>query len=155
MNSYIREMVLFRGWNLTILLVMLSAGWSAAPLTLRNHLSDSGPNPTLINTCLITGNVGRLVTFYEAILGIKAKWSGETYAEFSTGAGVLAIFSQKAQEQYIPGSTEAANNKGVILEFRVSDLTKEYGRLQPLVQIWVKLPSSTPWGTRSMYFRDP
>jgi catechol 2,3-dioxygenase-like lactoylglutathione lyase family enzyme len=100
-------------------------------------------------------NVKQLVDFYESILVLKAKWSGENYAEFPTGVGVLAIFSAEAQEKYIPGSTEAARNKNVILEFRVADVDQEYRRLHSLVKDWVKPPSTQPWGTRSVYFRDP
>jgi uncharacterized glyoxalase superfamily protein PhnB len=89
------------------------------------------------------------------VLGLKAKRSGGNYAEFHTGGGVLAIFSADAQEKYIPGSAEAAENKSVILEFKVGDVDREYGRLQGLVKTWVKPPTTQPWGTRSIYFRDP
>ena len=86
---------------------------------------------------------------------LKARWSGENYAEFPTGVGTLAIFSAEAQEKYIPGSTKALGNRSVILEFRVADVDQEYRRLQDLVKTWVKPPSTQPWGTRSVYFRDP
>ena len=89
------------------------------------------------------------------LLGMKARWSGEQYAEFHTGVGVLAIFSAEAQEKYIPGSSEAASNRSAILQFKVADVDHEYVRLQPLVTIWVKKPTTQPWGTRSVYFRDP
>src|SRR5215831_10130770 len=62
--------------------------------------------PELAHTCLITRDVKRLVDFYEPVLEQKAKWSGTEYAEFSAGGNVLAIFSAKAQERYIPGSAE-------------------------------------------------
>jgi catechol 2,3-dioxygenase-like lactoylglutathione lyase family enzyme len=104
---------------------------------------------------VITNNVKRLVEFYEQILQLKARKSGEDYAEFPSDAGVLALFSAEAQEKYISGSTEAAKNRSVILEFRVSDVDQEYRRLQSLVKIWVKPPTNQPWGTRSIYFRDP
>jgi hypothetical protein len=67
---------------------------------------------------------------------------------------VLAIFSEEAQEKYIPGSTEAAKNKSMILEFRVADIDQEYRRLQSFVKTWVEPPTTQPWGTRSIYFRD-
>jgi catechol 2,3-dioxygenase-like lactoylglutathione lyase family enzyme len=132
---------------------------TADVLTLRlptgaNH-SQPQPNPTLMNTCLITTNVGQLVNFYESVLGIKAQRSGDQYAEFRTGVGVLAIFSAEAQEKYIPGSADAASNRSAILEFKVDDVDYEYVRLQPLVKIWVRQPTTQPWGTRSVYFRDP
>jgi len=111
--------------------------------------------PVLQSTCLITADVRRLVEFYEPILNRKANWSGKDYAEFPTRAGVLAIFSAAAQEKYIPGSAEPAANRGVILEFKVADVDAEYRRLQPLVRTWVKPPTTQPWGTRSIYLRDP
>jgi catechol 2,3-dioxygenase-like lactoylglutathione lyase family enzyme len=104
---------------------------------------------------LVTNDVKRLVDFYEPVLVLKARWSGQDYAEFPTGVGLLAIFSAEAQEKYIPGSAEAAKNKSMILEFRVANVDQEYGRLQSLVKTWVKPPTTQPWGTRSIYFRDP
>jgi uncharacterized glyoxalase superfamily protein PhnB len=88
-------------------------------------------------------------------LGIPARSTGSEYAEFSTGVGVLAIFSAAAQEKYIPHSAEPGNNKSAILEFKVSDVDKEYAKLQNIVTTWVKPPTTQPWGTRSIYFRDP
>jgi uncharacterized glyoxalase superfamily protein PhnB len=109
----------------------------------------------LLNTCIITNNVERLVAFYEPVLQQKATWSGKDYAEFATSVGVLAIFSSSAQEKYIPGSAKAAQNRSVILEFKVADVDAEFRRLQGIVNTWVKPPTTQPWGTRSVYFRDP
>jgi catechol 2,3-dioxygenase-like lactoylglutathione lyase family enzyme len=111
--------------------------------------------PALINTCLITNDVARLVEFYRRVLQIPPKISGAEYVEFPTGVGVLAIFSAEAQEKYIPHSAEPASNKSALLEFRVADVDQEYARLKNFVKTWVKTPSSQPWGTRSIYFRDP
>ena len=112
-------------------------------------------SPTLGHTCLITGDVKRLVDFYELVLGLKAKWFGNDYAEFATSSSVLAIFSFAAQEKYIPGSSQAAANHSLILEFKVADADQEYRRLHGIVKVWVKPPTTQPWGTRSIYFRDP
>ena len=141
----------FRIWFLAVALAGLAIGWAA-------HLfpdSEGPASPRLVNTCLITNNVKRLVEFYEPILRVHAKKTGQDYAEFATGVGVLAIFSGDAQERYIPGSAEAAKNESVVLQFRVDDVDQEYRRLQSLVKIWVKPPTTQPWGTRSIYFRDP
>jgi uncharacterized glyoxalase superfamily protein PhnB len=128
-------------------------------LPLRSQASAAGAGrertPILVNTCLITVDAKRLVEFYQPVLNRKAKWSGPDYAEFATGAGRLAIFSASAQQKYIPGSADAAQNRSVILEFKVADADAEYRRLQGLVKDWVKPPSTQPWGTRSIYFRDP
>jgi hypothetical protein len=125
-----------RVWPKAIVLAVFVAGWSANP---------QSSAPKLVNICLITSNVKGLVGFYEPILGLKATRPSEDYAEFSTGIGVLAIFSEAAQEKYIPGSAEAARNKSMILEFRVA-VDQEYRRLQSLVKTWVKPPSTQPWG---------
>jgi catechol 2,3-dioxygenase-like lactoylglutathione lyase family enzyme len=137
-------------------LAMTIAGWSAdRGLTTSRRFSDFSSVPKLMHACLITNNVNQLVEFYESVLMLKAQKSGEDYAEFRTGVGVLAIFSATAQEKYIPGSAHAAKNESVILEFEVADVDKEYARLQSLVKTWVKPPTTQPWGTRSIYFRDP
>jgi catechol 2,3-dioxygenase-like lactoylglutathione lyase family enzyme len=138
--------------SLAILIVVFAIAWTVRA---ADKAPDTGARPTLVNTCLITKDVNRLVQFYEPILALKAKRAGEDYAEFPTGVGVLVIFSEDAQERYIPGSAEAAKNRSVVLEFRVVDVDQEYRRLQSLVKTWVKPPTTQPWGTRSIYFRDP
>ena len=131
--------------------VLLTANAQSA----RDKEPTSAQAPALVNTCLITKNVKALVKFYSSILKRDPQMSGEDYAEFHTGVGVVAIFSAEAQERYIPRSATAANNKSAILEFRVADVDGEYRRLQDIVKIWVKPPTTQPWGTRSIYFRDP
>lgn len=144
-----------RGTRCLALIVasLIAPLWPAGAQSAR--VLNSGQAPTLVNTCLITNDVKQLVKFYRSILERDAQLSGEDYAEFHTGIGVLAIFSARAQERYIPGSATAANNRSVILEFRVADVDGEYRRLQDVVKIWVKPPTTQPWGTRSVYFRDP
>ena len=139
--------------RLVIMLAAAGAGRLAVPQEAGRHSADLLPR--LANVCLITNNVKRLVDFYEPILEAKAKWSGEDYAEFRTSIGVLAVYAAEAQEKYIPGSAQAAENRSVILEFSVVDVDQEYKRLQSLVKVWVKPPTTQPWGTRSTYFRDP
>ena len=120
-----------------------------------NSSFDRGLRPVLVNSCVITDHVKRLVDFYEPVLQQKAKWSGNDYAEFATGVGVLSIFSSSAQEKYIPESAAGGKNRTVILEFKVNNVDAEYRRLGGIVKAWVKPPTTQPWGTRSTYFRDP
>ena len=139
--------------RLTALAVVLSVGMLGG---LHAGAQSGGiANPVLEHTCLITAKFAQLVDFYQHVLGIAPKIVNGNYAEFPTSAGVLAIFSSEAQEQYIPGSAEAASNKSSILEFKVANVDEEFARLQGLVKTWVKKPSTQPWGTRSFYFRDP
>jgi catechol 2,3-dioxygenase-like lactoylglutathione lyase family enzyme len=143
-----------------ILLVVLATGVmvsmfaiSSRPAATAQSMSD--PAPALINTCLITSDVNRLTAFYVKILKTQPEKTGNDYVEFHTGAGVLAIFSAEAQEKYIPGSAKSGENHSAILEFKVNDVDQEYARLHEFVQVWVKGPTNQPWGTRSIYFRDP
>jgi uncharacterized glyoxalase superfamily protein PhnB len=137
-----------------VLAVMAAFGIAGAQQTGKLPTTQSDL-PTLVNTCLITNQMKSMVVFYELSLGVKAKWSGEDYAELPTGMGVVSIFSANAQEKYMPGSTVAARNQSVVLEFRVADVDQQYRRLQGVVTTWVKPPTNQPWGTRSIYFRDP
>lgn len=130
-------------------LLLLASTWP------RNVQSAAISQPVLINTCLITGKFPELVEFYHNVLGISPRLSNGDYAEFPTGAGVLAIFAAEAQERYIPGSALPASNKSAILEFRVTNVDGEFTRLHRFVKDWVKVPTNQPWGTRSFYFRDP
>jgi catechol 2,3-dioxygenase-like lactoylglutathione lyase family enzyme len=128
---------------------------AATPVSKPAAQQTSDTLPTLINTCLITNDVNRLATFYAQVLKTKPQRVGDDYIEFQTTAGVLAIFSAKAQEKYIPGSARPGENHSLILEFRVNDVDDEYARLHEFVKTWVKGPTNQPWGTRSIYFRDP
>jgi catechol 2,3-dioxygenase-like lactoylglutathione lyase family enzyme len=148
-------MMASRVCTVVAVLALWVAGLFSHSVEVAAQVKDAGDAPRLINTCVITSDVKRLVDFYEPVLKLKAKWSGEDYAEFPTGVGVFAIFSAKAQEKYMPGASQASMNRSVILEFRVADVDVEYRRLQGLVKVWAKLPSTQPWGTRSVYFRDP
>lgn len=116
---------------------------------------QSHVEPALINTCLITNDVKALTAFYSQVLQIEPRKSGDDYVEFPTRVGTLALFAATAQEKYIPGSATAGQNHSSILEFRVGNVDEEYIRLRPVVKSWVKGPTTQPWGTRSIYFRDP
>ena len=146
-------MTMLRICRFAIMLGVIAAGRQVGPQDAERRPPSA--IPTLANVCLITNDMKRLVGFYEPILALKATWSGQDYAEFRTSVGVLAVFAAQAQEKYIPGSVQAAQNRSVILEFSVADVDLEYQRLQNLVKVWVKRPTTQPWGTRSIYFRDP
>jgi hypothetical protein len=123
-----------RAWCLAIGLTVGIRGLWATPPVNEHPTSEASRIPRLMHTCLITDKVNQLVQFYEPILRLKAQRSGEDYAEFHTGAGVLALFSAAAQQRYVPASTDAARNRSAILEFAVADVDVEYARLQSLVK---------------------
>jgi catechol 2,3-dioxygenase-like lactoylglutathione lyase family enzyme len=138
------------------LLLMVFLGPAVSQLAKpQAKAQSSGQAPSLIYTCLITNDVKQLTDFYRRVLQVKPRASGESYVEFPTDAGTLAIFGAAAQEKYIPGSAQAGQNRSAILEFNVANVDLEYSRLQGIVKVWVKPPTTQPWATRSIYFRDP
>jgi catechol 2,3-dioxygenase-like lactoylglutathione lyase family enzyme len=141
-----------------LLLILVFASRAAKPLQIaaeQHRPTSATVEPVLLHTCLITNDVKGLTTFYASVLQISPRKSGEDYVELRTTAGTLALFSSAAQEKYIPGSATAGQNHSVILEFRVANVDAEYARLRRIVKSWVKGPTTQPWGTRSIYFRDP
>jgi catechol 2,3-dioxygenase-like lactoylglutathione lyase family enzyme len=146
-----------RALGLFLILCLVTAITVSKPRPNESNFSPAVAStaPTLINTCLITNNVEKLAAFYTQVLKMKPHKVDATYVEFQTDKGVLALFAGAAQDKYIPGSTVAGQNHSVVLEFRVADVGQEYIRLQGIVEQWVKAPTTQPWGTRSIYFRDP
>jgi catechol 2,3-dioxygenase-like lactoylglutathione lyase family enzyme len=140
-------------WAVALVLSLMIAASRPGNGTSSNPGATS--TPALINTCLITKDVKRLSSFYAEVLQVEPQKAGENYVEFHAGTAVLALFDADAQEKYIPGAATAGQNRSTILEFRVSDVDREYKRLQSIVKLWVKAPTTQPWGTRSIYFRDP
>jgi catechol 2,3-dioxygenase-like lactoylglutathione lyase family enzyme len=136
-----------------LLLILCLA--TAIPASIPRPRESGSSRPTLINTCLITNDVERLAAFYAQVLNMKPHKVDATYVDFRTGTAVLALFAAEAQEKYIPGSAMPGQNHSAILEFKVTDVDQEYARLHDLVKQWVKEPTTQPWGTRSIYFRDP
>ncbi|WP_192703140.1 VOC family protein [Paenibacillus sp. OAS669] len=104
---------------------------------------------------IITDDVDRLVEFYEKVMGVSAERLAPVFAEFVVPSCTLAIGHSQTTQLFGPGSVVGANNRTVIIEFRVDDVEAEYVRLKPFVDNWVQEPTTMPWGNRSMLFRDP
>ncbi|QHW33824.1 VOC family protein [Paenibacillus rhizovicinus] len=104
---------------------------------------------------IITDDVDRLVAFYEKVTGATAERPAPVFAELVTQSCTLAIGHSQTARLFGAGSVVGANNRTVIIEFRVDDVEAEYVRLKPFVDDWVQEPTMMPWGNRSMLFRDP
>ncbi|MFF7653086.1 VOC family protein [Streptomyces sp. NPDC007983] len=104
---------------------------------------------------VITGDITRLVGFYERVTGARAHWSTEDFAELRTASATLAIGSTRTVPLFAPGSSHPADNRSVILEFRVDDVDEVYRNLTGFLEDVVKEPTTMPWGNRSLLFRDP
>ncbi len=104
---------------------------------------------------IITGDIKRLVGFYERATGVPATWSTEDFAEISTPRATLAIGSTRTMPLLAPGAARPAGNDTVIIEFLVDDVDKAHQELAGLVDDVVQEPTTMPWGNRSLLFRDP
>nr|WP_062333512.1 VOC family protein [Herbidospora sakaeratensis] len=100
---------------------------------------------------IITGDVARLVDFYERATGTPATWATEDFAELRTAHATLAIASTRTVPLFAPGAARPADNHSVIIEFRVDDVDDTRRNLTDVVTE----PTTMPWGNRSMVFRDP
>jgi uncharacterized glyoxalase superfamily protein PhnB len=104
--------------------------------------------------CLITEHVLALARFYERVFSAQAQ-GDDTHAEISFGGLGVAIFSREGMEQMAPGSMRGAGTGSVTLMLEVDDVDAEYERLKELGVEFVKPPQTHPWGSRSLWFRDP
>ncbi|MDR8412010.1 VOC family protein [Nonomuraea sp. 3-1Str] len=104
---------------------------------------------------IITGDVARLVEFYERATGLRAAWSTEDFAELRTPSATLAIAGTRTVPLFAPGSARPADNHTVIIEFRVDDVDHVHQNLAGFVTDFVNEPTTMPWGNRSLLFRDP
>ncbi|MDI4643715.1 VOC family protein [Cohnella hashimotonis] len=104
---------------------------------------------------IITDDVDRLVAFYEKMTGVSAERPAPVFAELVMPSCTLAIGHSQTVPLFGAGSAAAAANRSVIIELRVDDVDAEYERLKPLVDDWVKEPTTMPWGNRAALLRDP
>jgi predicted enzyme related to lactoylglutathione lyase len=104
---------------------------------------------------IITGDIGRLVGFYERVTGVPATWSTPDFAEIRTASATLAIGSTRTVALFAPDSARPSENRSVIIEFLVDDVDGVYENLTGIVDDFVNKPTTMPWGNRALLFRDP
>ena len=91
-------MMASRVCTVVAVLALWVAGLFSHSVEVAAQVKDAGDAPRLINTCVITSDVKRLVDFYEPVLKLKAKWSGEDYAEFPTAWVCLRSFRRRLRK---------------------------------------------------------
>ncbi len=104
--------------------------------------------------CLVSPNVKRLREFYESALRVEAE-GNDVHVKLETAGAVLSIFSESGMEQMAPGSIKNYGHGGFTIEFEVQNIDEEYDRLRSMNVPIVKMPTTQPWGRRSVWFRDP
>ena len=111
----------------------------------------------LISIRIITADVKRLTEFYAHITGNQFTFYTSEFAELQTNNATLAIGSTKTLQAFGGDHVaRAAENKTVIIEFKVTEVDKDYQRLAEFLDPYiVQEPTTMPWGNRSLLFRDP
>ncbi len=108
-----------------------------------------------VSVRVITDDVRRMVDFYEQATGLAARWATEDFAELVTPSCTLAIGGTRTVQLFGEGTARPADNHSAIIEFRVDDVDKEHEKLKTVVSAFVQVPTTMPWGNRSLLFRDP
>ena len=109
----------------------------------------------LVQSRIVTDDVEGLAAFYARLLGASVALN-EYYVEVPAGA-VTVGFSKRRFTEYREEDCHAGPNRcdEVILDFEVGDVDAEYERIAGLGVVVVTPPTTQPWGSRSMIFRDP
>lgn len=106
---------------------------------------------------LITADFEPLVSFYEQLFGQPLTRLAPVFAELRTAGATLVIGHTSTLAPF--GGEQvatAAANRSVILEFRVADVDATYQRLADVLRgALVQVPTTMPWGNRSLLCRDP
>ncbi|OKP83684.1 hypothetical protein A3842_00280 [Paenibacillus sp. P3E] len=107
------------------------------------------------DVCLITEDVTTLTRFYEVVLHEKAVGDHIHSVIHTKGPG-LAIYSKQAAESDMKFDFSRYWGSGnITLSFNVDDIDIEYERLKEFDVEFVTVPTTYPWGARSVHFRDP
>jgi predicted enzyme related to lactoylglutathione lyase len=110
---------------------------------------------TYIGTCFITDDVPMLTRFYETILKTTAE-GNEIHAEIGMNGTALTIYSRAAAEREMGFRFDRYSGTGrTVLSFRVDNVDFEYTRLKDMGLELVAGPTTYPWGSRALHFRDP
>jgi predicted enzyme related to lactoylglutathione lyase len=109
----------------------------------------------LVNARIVTDDVVTLARFYGALLDVDVA-TNDYYAEVPTGVATVSICKRRFLEPDTAGSPDPSIEPSkVIIEFVVGDVDAEYERIERLGVEWIMLPTTQPWGNRSMMFSDP
>ena len=109
----------------------------------------------LFGICLITEDVKRLSSFYQAVLQVTAE-GGDIHVTLQTGSCGMAIYDRSAAERDMGFDFQAHwGTGGTTLMFQVADVDAEYERLKEIVPAFMTTPTTYPWGARAFHFRDP
>ena len=103
---------------------------------------------------IVTDDVEGLAGFYARLIGVPAALNGY-YVEIQAGLASVGFSRRRFTEYREAEGPGSARPDAIMLDFLVDDVDAEYQRIAALGVEWVLLPTTQPWGNRSMIFRDP
>ncbi|HEX4865752.1 MAG TPA: VOC family protein [Acidimicrobiales bacterium] len=106
------------------------------------------PSMRLAQARIVTEDVEGAASFYASVVGVRVCLN-EFYVEVPAGDATVGFSKARYTEC---GVTDVPQ---VILDFEVDDVDEEFARLDALDVDWVQLPTTQPWGNRSMTFKAP
>jgi uncharacterized glyoxalase superfamily protein PhnB len=109
----------------------------------------------LASVRLVTHDLDRLISFYEALTRVTATRLAPEFAEVRLDGAVLALATENTVKLFNRGAAVAAANRSAILELEVHDVDGVYTRLADAKIDWAMEPTTMPWGNRSLLLRDP
>jgi catechol 2,3-dioxygenase-like lactoylglutathione lyase family enzyme len=86
---------------------------------------------------IVTANLEPMRTFYQQVLQIEPQIYRGNYVEFTLETGTLALWRQSECAEFGLGALRGTANDGVLIEFEVADVEREYARLKGLQVEWV------------------
>ena len=107
----------------------------------------------LVQSRIVTDDVEGLAAFYSRLVGTPVALN-EYYVEVPAGAASVGLSKCRFTE-YRADRPDQPQRQETVLDFLVSDVDAEYERIAALGVDWVMPPTTQPWGSRSMIFRDP
>jgi predicted enzyme related to lactoylglutathione lyase len=108
----------------------------------------------LVQSRIVTDDVEGLAAFYARLLGASVALN-EYYVEVPAGAVTVGFSKRRFTEYREDCPAGPGRCDEVILDFEVGDVDAEYERIAGLGAVVVTPPTTQPWGSRSMIFRDP
>jgi len=111
----------------------------------------------LNGVCLITNDVRKLVEFYQMVLQTQAEIN-DVHVVIAVNGGSITIYSKSAAEKDMGFDFTKHHGNGMTkFSFGVENIDAEYERLKALdINIeFITVPTTYPWGSRSMHFWDP
>jgi len=91
-------------------------------------------HPVLVNSCVVTSNVGRLVKFYKDVLLLQPRTLTNEYAEFATGVGCSPCFPPRRRKPISPDQLRRRITKASFWNFASATLTASTSDYRGLFQ---------------------